>query len=71
MDQNVPVRYVFILHETDSTCKHYTVILIILLYVLCGIILDCLSIYLWHHFTYVFTYFNVNTGMVWLYMDKI
>ena len=57
MDQSVPVRYVFILYESesDNTSKHYTVILIILFYVfLCGIILNCLSIYLWHHFTDVF-----------------
>ena len=35
MDQSVPVRYVFILYESESdyTCKHYTAILIILFYV--------------------------------------
>ena len=74
MDQSVPVRYVFILYESesDNTSKHYTVILIILFYVfyvalsltvnlsICDIIL-----------LMFFTYFNVNTGMVWLYVDKI
>ena len=35
MDQSVPLRYVFILHESESdyTCKHDTAILIIVVYV--------------------------------------
>ena len=68
MDQSVLVRYVFILHESDDTCEHYTVFRLCccMSYFVAQFLTFYLSIY-----NIIFTRLTVITCMVWLYMDKI